>query len=274
MSLRPSAPTGKELVFLEAPPQRAGEIHLRSTHALIDRIIELDASPLTKPRAISKRVLGRCHHFALLAVAALRAHGTPACARCGFGAYFNPPNFEDHWVCEYWNGERWILADPQFDAVWVEKLKVRHDVLDVPRDQFLVAAEGWRQCRAGKLDSGRFGIEFVKLRGLWFIAGSLIRDLAAMNKVELLPWDIWGAQPQPNAELTEDQLRFFDRLAELTCEPEQRFEELRESYRADERLRVPPQVFNSLTQTLEPVDAVKGSGSRSSKPHSTAASHL
>jgi hypothetical protein len=56
----------------------------------------------------------------------IKDEGIPARARCGFGAYFNPPYFEDHWVCEYWNAdeERWILVDPQFDEVWREKLSI------------------------------------------------------------------------------------------------------------------------------------------------------
>jgi hypothetical protein len=63
----------------------------------------------------------------LFLIAALRAKGIPARGRCGFGAYFNPPFFEDHWVCEYWDAdkERWILVDTQFDEVWREKLNVR-----------------------------------------------------------------------------------------------------------------------------------------------------
>jgi hypothetical protein len=35
--------------------------------------------------------------------AMLRAQGTPARARCGFGGYFGSGTFEDHWVCEYWD---------------------------------------------------------------------------------------------------------------------------------------------------------------------------
>jgi transglutaminase-like putative cysteine protease len=49
---------------------------------------------------------GRCNSYALMLVSMLRANGVPARSRCGFGAYFNPPKFEDHWVCEYWNADR------------------------------------------------------------------------------------------------------------------------------------------------------------------------
>jgi hypothetical protein len=244
------------------PKPRAGEIHLRSTESLLERILQLDAAPLARPRPLDKRTIGRCHHFALMTVAVLRAHGIPARARCGFGAYFNPPQFEDHWVTEYWDaGERrWVLADTQLDAVWIEKLRIGHDVFDVPRDRFLTAADAWKQCRTGKFDPARFGISFVKLHGLWFVAGSLVRDLASLNKMEMLPWDSWGAQPKPDAKLDDAQLRFFDEIAALTGD-DASFEAARAMYAHDDRLRVPREVFNGLKQETEPVELP------SSRPH-------
>jgi hypothetical protein len=246
----------KDFYGFDVPGQRADEIHLRSTEALLDRILQLDGAPLAQPRPLDKRTIGRCHHFALMTVAVLRAHGIPARARCGFGAYFNPPQFEDHWVCEYWDaGERrWILADTQLDAVWIEKLGVKHEVLDVPRDRFLIAADAWQQCRMGKLDPARFGISFVQLHGLWFVAGSLLRDLASVNKMEMLPWDSWGAQPEPNSRLDDSRLRFFDDIAAMTCDVDRSFDAVREKYAADDRLRVPQTVFNGLKQRMESVD--------------------
>jgi Transglutaminase-like superfamily len=248
----------KDFYGFDVPRQRVDEIHLRSIELLLDRIIQLDDEPLAKARSLGKRTIGRCHHFALMTVAVLRAHGISARARCGFGAYFNPPQFEDHWVCEYWDaGERrWVLADTQLDAVWIEKLGIQHDVLDAPRDQFLTAADAWKQCRTGKLDPARFGISFVKLHGLWFVAGSLVRDLASLNKVEMLPWDSWGAQPEPETKLDDSQLRFFDEIADMTGDVDMAFDAVREKYSEDERLRVPQKVFNGLKQRLESVAEV------------------
>lgn len=156
-------------------------------------------------------------------------------------------------MCEWWDGaqKRWRLADPQFDQVWQAKLKVRHDITDVPRDQFLVAADPWRRCRSGAEDPDLFGISFVKLHGLWYIAGNLVRDVAALNGHEMLPWDVWGAQPKSHEELDEERLRFFDEVALLTANPDRDFEELRNHYRM-KALRTPPKVFNSLRQRLEP----------------------
>jgi Transglutaminase-like superfamily len=85
-------------------------------------------------------VLGNCRHFTVLTVAALRAHGIPARARCGFGGYLGTGWYEDHWACEYWNAAagHWTLADAQIDDVQRKAFDAGLDVLDVPRDAFLV----------------------------------------------------------------------------------------------------------------------------------------
>jgi hypothetical protein len=221
---------------------------------MLDRLFALDSRPLTTPRPVETRLVGRCHHFMWLLIAALRARQVPARARCGFGAYFNPPYFEDHWVCEYWHEAeaRWILVDPQFDDVWRERLKIDHDVLDVPRHRFLVAGEAWGQCRRGDLDAQKFGIDFVNLRGLWYVAGNIVRDLAALNRVEVRPWDVWGAQPRPNQTLNDTELAWFDELAALTRQPDKSFDQICKVYSADTRLRVPAVVFNALLNQPEP----------------------
>jgi hypothetical protein len=93
----------------------------------------------------------------------------------------------------------------------------------------------------------------VQLHGLWFVAGSLARDLAAVNKMEMLPWDSWGVQPQPAAALDNSQLRFFDEIAAITGDVDKSFDAAREKYTKDDRLRVPQRVFNGLRQSMETV---------------------
>jgi hypothetical protein len=62
-----------------------------------------------------------------------------------------------------------------------------------------------------------------------------------------------GAQPEPNAQLGAGELALFDKLAELTRAPDSTFERMRSAYASDDRLRVPPQVFNAIRQRLEEV---------------------
>ena len=106
-------------------------------------------------------------------------------------------------------------------------------------------------CRAGTADPSRFGIFQGDLRGLWFIAGSLVRDVASLNKMEMLQWDGWGAMPKPAEALQGEQLEFFDKLAALTREPDASFEQLRALYQDDDRLRVPEVVFNAVLNRPE-----------------------
>jgi hypothetical protein len=239
----------------QVPEERRAESHLRSVEEMLDRILALDAKSLALRRRPERRLVGVCQHFSSLMVGLLRAKGTPARARYGFGSYFNPGFFEEHTVCEYWNAaeSRWVLVDPQFDEVWRARLKIDHNILDVPRDRFLVAGDAWTKYRAGASDPSKFGIFVGEQRGVWFIAGELIRDLAALDKMEMLPWDVWGAMPRPEDSLQENRLAFYDRVAQLTRSPDPAFDELRGLYEADDRLRVPGTVFNALLQRPEPV---------------------
>jgi hypothetical protein len=237
------------------PDARRVESHLRPVAQLLDRILELDGRPLDVPRAADFRLLGVCRHFSLLLVALLRHKGIPARARCGFGTYFNPGYYEDHWVCEYWHHDqqRWVLVDAQFDQAWRSTLKITHDVMDVPRDRFLIAADAWRLCRAGVADPEKFGIFRGNLRGPWFVAGNLVRDLAALVNHEMLPWDVWGAMPGPADQMSDDALAFFDHLAELTHDPDVRHSELIALYESDSRVRIQAVVFNAVLQRPEHV---------------------
>jgi len=165
--------TAEPFYGFKPPQSRHNEIHAQTVAEMLARIRELDSAPLTHARPPEKRMLARCDGFVLMLIAMLRAKGVPARARCGFGAYFDPPKFEDHWTCEWWSAveKRWRIADPQFDPVWRQQLNIRHDITDVPRTAFLAAADAWSSCRSGQADPDQFGISFVKLKGLWYIAG-------------------------------------------------------------------------------------------------------
>ncbi len=82
----------------------------------------------------------------------LRAHRFEARARCGFGACFSPGRYEDHWVVEFRDGDRWRLADAQIDGLQRAALGLTFDPPDVPRDQFLTGLTGldaWHGSRPG-----------------------------------------------------------------------------------------------------------------------------
>jgi hypothetical protein len=229
-------------------------VHVRPAAELVAEIVARDPRPLEAARPPQERMPGNCRHFTVLAAAMLRAHGTPARARCGFGGYFGTGAFEDHWVTEYWDDrqQRWRLIDAQVDDVQLGWFDIDFDVADVPRDRFLVAGEAWRRVRAGEADPAKFGLSQLHEAGDWWIAGNLMRDGAALLNVELLPWDCWGAMPTPADAIGPDLAGLFDQLATVTLAPDDSMAELRRLY-ADERLRVPATVRNALRDREEPI---------------------
>jgi hypothetical protein len=222
------------------PGEREEEIQLRSAASMINRIMGIDPLPLSERRPPEKRFLGNCLHFSILGVALLRRAGIPSRARCGFANYFEAGKWIDHWVVEYWNGERWVTLDAQIDQFQREALGLVVDTSDLPPGYFLVAGEAWAQCQAGAEDGDRFGI--LDMWGQWFIRGNIARDLAAMNKVEMLPWDGWGALAGNGTAHVDPA--YVDDVASLTLSSD--FAAIRHRYETDELLQVPPRV-KSLT---------------------------
>jgi len=219
--------------------ERKQEVELRTMVRRLARTLELDDRPLTESRSLEKRLVGNCRDFSTLLCAILRHQGVPARARCGFAAYFMPNHFEDHWVCEYWKADerRWVMVDAQLDAFQRDALQIQFNTLDLPAGQFLTGGCAWLMCRAGQADADQFGI--FDMHGLWFVRGDLVRDFLSLNKTEILPWDGWGLIYKDEAQVTEDDREFLDRIAALTLDADATFADVRSLYENDDRLRMP-----------------------------------
>jgi len=226
------------LYGLDPAAVRLEELEIRPASKMIDRVLALDPRPIGEPRPPERRLVGNCRHFTVLLCAFLRARGLPARARCGFGTYFAPSTFVDHWVCEVWDEARqaWILVDAQLDGVQRAAFGISFDPLDVPRTEFVVAGDAWQRCRSGRADPERFGI--LDLHGLWFVRGNLVRDLAALAKRELLPWDGWGLMAR-REDGDAAEMALLDRVAELTQAGDERHAEALALQASDQGLRVP-----------------------------------
>lgn len=241
---------------LKLSPEREAEVQLRTMEKRLARTLELDPRPLSAARPLERKLVGNCRDHTLLLVAMLRQQGIPARARCGFGAYFLPKHYEDHWVAEYWNAAqgRWVLVDAQLDEFQCREMQVSFDPLDVPRDQFIVGGQAWKMCRSGAAEPDSFGI--FDMRGLGFIRGDFIRDVAALNKVELLPWDCWGLilkYEMDDNQIEAADLALLDQLAELTGGDVPDFEQVRSLYESDPRLRVAETIQSYVDGSLQSI---------------------
>lgn len=246
---------------------------------LLDKALELDKSNLAIPRHPRDRVIACCREFATLMCALLRAKKIPARSRCGFAVYFGwNGKYEDHWICEYWNGAKWIMTDPQLDPfqqssviAWalstdssIEKKTHRikqFNPRDLKPDEFITAGRAWRLCRNGDVNPEDFGISCLirpewgidSLYGLWFVRGQLLRDFAALNKVETVPylvrickgldWKPWRLVALKDNELTGNELLLLDYIAELMADADTNFNKIREVYSINSCLAVPEEII-------------------------------
>ena len=238
---------------LKLTGERHAEVQLRSMERRLERTLELDPGPLTIPRALDRKVVGNCRDLSVTLASMLQSRGIPARPRCGFGAYFLPDHFEDHWVCEYWNEteRRWILVDAQLDDLQRTALGISFDTLDVPRDQFIVGGAAWKMCRSGQADPDQFGI--FDMHGMDFVKGDFIRDVAALNKVELLPWDCWGLILAEYGSLPPDDMSLLDHLADLTYRDVPEFDRVRQLYESDPRLQAGSSIQSYVNGAMEQI---------------------
>jgi hypothetical protein len=240
---------------VELTPEQADAIHERSSARLLSAARSVDPRPIDQARPPASRVGARCHAFSRLTVALLRDAGVPARARCGFGCYFRPGWLEDHWVAECWNAAeaRWQMVDAQLDATWQKMIGFEGDPFDITPSEFVTAGHAWQAWRRGELDDGRCGLSSIDEHGAHWIAGNLRLDLASLNKVEMLPWDVWGAGWEPGEEPSDELLDSFDSVAALTVASDTRFAELRHRYDTDDALRMDGTVFNVARGQFETV---------------------
>ncbi|WP_088347439.1 MULTISPECIES: transglutaminase-like domain-containing protein [Rhodomicrobium] len=178
-------PRGAESRLNGFSPEQAAHLELRSVAEIL---AVASKQSLRAGESSAPKVGGVCRDFAIMAVSRFRAEGIPARLRVGFADYIVPDRWEDHWICEWHDGQRWNRFDVEFAAGG----QLDFDPTDVPGTRFLTAGEAWRRVADDPAHGGRFGVCSLNLQGEWFIAGSLFRDMAALRKLELKPWDYWG----------------------------------------------------------------------------------
>jgi transglutaminase superfamily protein len=228
------------------PPESADDSESRQMPEMLGRIVARDGASLAAKRPPEKRLIGVCRHYALLACSALRHHGVPARLRVGFANYFTPDFNEDHWVTEYWDGVAWRLMDPELTPAVRRHFGVTFDPCDVPRDRFVTGGLAWLGVRSGRIDPTICGLSTIGLAGVWWVVGNVVRDVAALNKREMLPWDHWGLAREARVGngLTEAALARLDAVAALTAAADRHWAAIREIYDREDAFTVPRVVMN------------------------------
>ena len=211
-------------------------------------IVAHDARPLTEARAAGERQVGVCRHFTLLHVAMLRRKGVPARARCGFGAYFEKGKFSTTGSPNTGTRPQALGAGrcparrPAARAVQDRLRSARRAARPVPGGGRRLAALPRRQGRS------RAPSASSTCTGLWFIASNVVRDVAALNNHEMLPWDVWGAD---DPRRHRDRPRPYRQPGRADARSRRALRRAARDLRQGPRVAVPATVFNAVLNRPE-----------------------
>lgn len=231
---------------------------IRRTEELLRRISALDSAALSVRRLKEKRLVVNCRQFAVLTCSILRHKGIPARARAGYALYtWGRDKYENHWICEYWNQDerRWIQVDTQIDAQQKKRMGIDFDTLDMPRGKFVPAGEGWQRYRDGKVEVEAFGLggkDGWNALGWAMVMPNVTCDIMALNKTELLPWDVNPYWNKKKAEMTAEDVAIIEKAATLSSQVDSQWGQMREFYESHPVLRMPEDFQgNEQTQTAD-----------------------
>lgn len=244
-----------EKLYSFKPTQKeVGEAELLYIERILDRGVLKNDNLFKKDRKPRERVFASCRDYALLLCSILRCKGISARVRCGFSGYFKKGLYYDHWICEYWNEaeKRWIRVDPEIGS---EERKVYNipeklDNFDLNLTDFLISSKAWNLCRSKKANPDLFGVHNIGIKGLWFIRASLFRDLACLNKLELLPWHYTKFSFKLFKDIDEignEEVALLDNAALLLNQPDKNLKKIITLYNQDPRFNMAFKLYGYLT---------------------------
>lgn len=88
---------------------------------------------------------------------------------------------------------------------------------------------------------------------MWFIRGNLVRDVAALNKAKLLPWDVCGLAATQDNALTVDDVSVLNHATAVSATDLPDFAALH-ALAADDRFHVPQVIGSCVNDSVRKVN--------------------
>ncbi len=230
---------GERAFGISTSEDRREELDTCFVSDMLERIVELDDRPLMEPRPPERRLVGCCRDFAVLLCAAARHKGIPARVRFGFTSQPHDGFKYDHVVTECWDAaeQRWVPVDPELGDEDLGTALMTAGSAETLGGEFIPAPLAWRMCRQGGADPHEFGrAPGDRAEAGAAIRHSLLHDLAALNRTELLLWSTWGLAESGRGEGEVDLL---DQVAGLAEAVDDKLAGLLALYEAHPGLRAP-----------------------------------
>ncbi len=189
----------------EGAPAREDFPDFPSAEKMIDMLFERGPKDLTTRRKDKLQTLRvSCAPISYLLASFLKSHDIPARVRAGFADYFPgaKARYIDHWLTEYWNGDRWVQSD-------VDAAFSLNDWHDLPKGKFMTGEEAWLKIRSGEIGSQDFSHEAYGL-GIRAAGIQMAYDIGNIMMQE----PVYGMKPH-DLETEEDSVRLFSDSAKM-----------------------------------------------------------
>ncbi|MFG2961454.1 transglutaminase domain-containing protein [Streptomyces sp. NPDC048291] len=187
----------QEAIAAGIPENRIKEQGVRPVRDLLAILTELWPERLERWRPLEVRVVGTTRHSAVLACSMLRAQGYATRVRCGYLAPISGKEPRTHWTTEWWSESdgRWIRME-FFPAISGSDRRSGQASIE-----FVTAGEAWQLCRSRSPGRSPIGLDIFGAGASAEISADVVRDLAALGKLEMLPTDAWGRMTAPQSGL-------------------------------------------------------------------------
>jgi len=221
--------------------RQAEDDMLVTAAAMLAELYRRDERGLVMDRAPENKLVLTCRYVSILMATILKSKGIPTRVRSGNAPYFgSDPKLGhvsyDHWLDQYWNDKegRWVTIDIDGSL----SLEEDFDPYNLPDGKFDFPAKAWLDVRAGNDDANRF-YNAADFRGEIVIAWSLFYDFHCLMNSEPIYQhhpNLVRVQNFPN--LTNDQLKEIDELAELMLDVDGNFEKLQAIWETNKEFRL------------------------------------
>lgn len=187
-----------------------------------------------------------CRGQAILLASILKAKGIPARARSGFAPYIKYDGISyDHWITEYYDESEniWKLVDADEHCPDHE---MGFDLNNIPYDRFIFGANAYLGLREKSIqeDSILYSSDPVTL-GMKAALRALFYDFHALMNNEIIFLHIPKYIREKDFNLSEEEYRELDYLAELMLNPNKNFNELKEIWKNIPKYRIMSGALNS-----------------------------
>ena len=190
-------------------------------------------------RKVEDKIHVTCRGEAVLLASILKAKGIPTRVRSGFAEYLrHDGTYYDHWITEYYSYDknRWVLVDA--DNQWGDT-KINFDLNDIPRDKFLLGAKAYLNLRNKNMNNNEilYASDPVTI-GLPATIRALFYDFHSLMNDEIIFDFVPRYVLEKDFNLTEDELKELDELANLMLEPDNNFKKLQEIWNGNLKFRI------------------------------------